>query len=128
MHFGNVAVSASNNGTVELTPAGTRNATGGVTLPAVAGSPAAASFTVSGEANYTYAIVLPSSNIQLVHTTNSALNMDAGAFTSSPATTGTLSGSGSQTLNVGATLQVAAAQAAGTYTTGTNFAVTVNYN
>jgi hypothetical protein len=128
MHFGNVAVSASNNGTVELAPAGTRIATGGVTLPAVTGSPAAASFTVSGEANYTYAISLPTSNIQLVHSTNSTLSMDAGAFISSPATTGTLSASGSQTLSVGATLQVDAAQAAGTYTTTSNFDVTVNYN
>jgi hypothetical protein len=128
MHFGNLAVSASNLGDVTLAPAGTRIATGGVTLPAVTGSPAAASFTVSGEANYTYAISLPSSAIQLVHSTNSLLDMDAHTFVSSPATTGTLSATGTQTLNVGATLDVAAGQAAGTYTTGTNFAVTVNYN
>ena len=128
MHFGNIAVSASNNGSVELAPAGTRLATGGVTLPAVTGSPAAASFTVSGEANYTYAITLPSSPIQLAHTTNATLTMDAAAFTSSPSSTGTLSGTGTQILNVGATLGVAAGQAAGTYTTTTNFDVTVNYN
>src|SRR5688572_1831798 len=65
MHFGNVAVNASNNGTVVLAPAGTRNATGGVTLPAAAGTPAAAAFTVSGQANYTYAITLPSAAITL---------------------------------------------------------------
>lgn len=126
MHFGNVAVSAANNGTVELTPGGTRNATGGVTLPATIGSPAAASFTVSGEANYTYAISLPTSTITLTNPNNSS--MLAGVFTSSPNSTGTLSASGSQTLTVGATLQVNAGQQAGTYSTTTDFAVTVNYN
>ena len=126
MHFGNVAVSASAPGTVILAPAGTRTITGGVTLPAVTGSPAAASFTVSGEANYTYAITLPSSNITLADASNN--QMSAGTFTSSPSATGTLSASGSQTLTVGATLGVGAAQPAGTYTTATNFDVTVNYN
>jgi hypothetical protein len=126
LHFGNVAVSASNNGTVILAPAGTRTSTGGVTLPATAGTPAAAAFTVSGEANYTYAITLPTGNITLVNPSN--VQMDAGTFTSSPALTGTLSAAGSQTLTVGATLEVDAAQAPGTYTTTTNFDVTVNYN
>ena len=126
MHFGNVAVSASAQGTVVLAPAGTRTATGGVTLPATAGSPAAAAFTVSGEANYTYAITLPSADIQLVNP--SSVYMDAGSFTSFPSATGTLSAAGNQTLTVGATLEVAAGQAAGTYTTTANFDVTVNYN
>ena len=125
LHFGNVAVAASTNGTVVMAPAGTRSATGGVTLPATAGSPVAAAFTVSGQANYTYAITLPSASLTL---TSGSASMTAGTFTSAPATTGTLSGSGTQTLSVGATLNVAAAQAAGTYTTGTAFAVTVNYN
>lgn len=126
MHFGNVAVNASQNGTVVLAPAGSRTATGGVTLPATVGSPAAASFTVSGEANYTYAITLPSANITLADAASNT--MDAGSFTSSPSATGTLSASGSQILNVGATLQVIAGQAAGTYTTAQDFEVTVNYN
>jgi hypothetical protein len=126
LHFGNVAVNASNNGSVILAPSGTRNATGGVTLPAIAGTPAAAAFTVSGEAYYTYAVTLPSANIQLTNASN--ITMDAGSFTSSPATTGTLSSSGSQILTVGATLLVNGGQASGTYTTATDFAVAVNYN
>jgi hypothetical protein len=126
MHFGNVAVSASLGGDVILAPAGTRTATGGVTLPATVGTPAAAAFTVSGEANYTYAITLPSANIQLANASN--VIMDAGTFTSSPSATGTLSASGSQTLSVGATLIVLPGQAAGNYTTAANFDVTVNYN
>jgi hypothetical protein len=54
--------------------------------------------------------------------------MTVNAFTSSPSATGTLSGTGSQTLTVGATLNVAAGQAAGSYTNSTGVLVTVNYN
>src|SRR5580698_1501605 len=63
MNFGNVAVSATTAGTAILAPAGTRTTggAGGVTLPATVGTVAAASFTVSGQASYTYAITLPSS-------------------------------------------------------------------
>ncbi|MCE5320546.1 MAG: DUF4402 domain-containing protein, partial [Bacteroidales bacterium] len=58
MNFGNVAVSSS-AGTVVLATAGTRTATGGVTLPATSGTIAAAEFTVTGQAGYTYSITLP---------------------------------------------------------------------
>ncbi len=50
MSFGNVAVSAVNPGTVILDPSSSRTIGGtGVTLPAVTGTVAAASFTVSGQ-------------------------------------------------------------------------------
>ena len=124
MNFGNIAVSATTLGTAVLAPAGTRTNTGGVTLPATVGTVAAASFTVSGQASYNYAITLPSSCV----ITDAGHTMTVNNFTSIPATTGTLSGTGSQTLNVGATLNVAAAQASGTYTNATGVAVTVNYN
>jgi hypothetical protein len=42
--------------------------------------------------------------------------MTVNGFTSTPSATGTLSSGGTQTLTVGATLNVAAAQAVGTYT------------
>src|SRR6204780_2871448 len=63
MNFGNVAVSATLAGTVVLAPGGgrTTGGGGGVTLPATVGTVAAASFTVSGQASYTYAITLPAS-------------------------------------------------------------------
>jgi len=124
MNFGNVAVSAS-VGTVVMTPAGARSVTGGCTLPAVTGSPAAASFNVTGAANYTYAITLPGAATTI---SSGANNMTVDSWTSSPATTGTLSGAGAQTLTVGATLHVSGSQAAGTYTSATPFTVTVNYN
>lgn len=124
MNFGNVAVQATSGGTVVMTAAGVRTQTGGVTLPVTAGTVTAASFTVSGEGSYTYAITLPSSALTITSGSNT---MTVSSFTSSPSSTGTLS-SGSQTLNVGATLNVASAQAAGTYVSATPFDVTVNYN
>jgi hypothetical protein len=127
MNFGNIAVT-NNGGNVILAAAGTRTATGGVTLPAVAGTVSAAAFTVSGQSGYTYDITLPSGNIVLSSGANS---MNINTFTSSVGlTAGALStgSTGSQSFTVGATINVNANQAAGTYTTSTPFNVTVNYN
>lgn len=123
MNFGNVAVSAT-AGTVVLAPAATRTTTGGVTLPAVNGTVTAAVFTVNGEGAYTYAITLPSTDLTI---SNGTTNMIVNAFTSTPSATGALA-AGTQTLRVGATLNVSASQAAGLYTSATPFNVTVNYN
>ncbi|NLR80213.1 DUF4402 domain-containing protein [Chitinophaga eiseniae] len=125
MNFGNVAVQSTTGGTVVLTPAGVRSSTAGVTLPSTAtGTVTAASFTVNGTGNYTYAITLPSSALTITSGSNT---MTVTNFTSTPSGTGTLT-AGTQTLNVGATLNVTAAQPAGTYVSGTPFNVTVNYN
>jgi hypothetical protein len=124
MNFGNVAVSAV-AGTVILAPASSRTITGGVTLPAVPGTVSAAHFAVTGTSNYTYAITLPSTATTV---TSGANTMTINAFTSNPGTTGTLSATGTQTIDVGATLNVGANQAAGTYVSATPFQVTVNYN
>ncbi|OSZ78340.1 hypothetical protein CAP35_08780 [Chitinophagaceae bacterium IBVUCB1] len=124
MNFGNIAVSSSSAGTVVLAPAGTRTTTGGVTLPATTGSPAAAAFTVTGQGSYTYAITLPSSATLSDGGSNT---MTVNTFTSNPSSTGTLS-SGTQNITVGATLNVSAGQATGSYTTSSPFTVTVNYN
>ena len=125
MNFGNVAVQTATGGTVVLTPAGVRSATAGVTLPSTTGTVTAASFTVSGQGNYTYAITLPSTDLTITSGSNT---MAVNTFTSSPSPTGTLSAGGTQTLTVGATLNVAAAQPAGVYVSATPFTVTVNYN
>ena|SRR5450759_4694251 len=124
MNFGNVAVSAV-GGTVILTPAGTRSTTGGVTLPAVIGTVTAASFTVTGLTGSTYTIAITGDPLTV---TSGGNTMTVTTFTSNPTPTGLLAGLGTQTLTVGATLNVAAAQAAGTYLSGTPFTVTVNYN
>ncbi|HEY3371329.1 MAG TPA: DUF4402 domain-containing protein [Prolixibacteraceae bacterium] len=125
MNFGNVAIQGSNDGTVVLTPAGGRTADAGATLPAIKGTVSAASFTVSGQTGYTYAITLPSTL-----TITSGLNyMIVDAFTSTPDATGTLDATlGTETISVGATLNVNAGQGAGVYTNTAGFEVTVNYN
>lgn len=122
MNFGNIATNGA-VGTVILAPAGTRTFSGGVTLPAAAGTVTAASFTVSGSGSYTYAITLPTS----VVITSGTDNMTVNTFTSTPSTTGALT-SGSQVIKVGATLNLVASQAEGSYTSATPFTVTVNYN
>lgn len=126
MNFGNVAVNATAGGTVVLTPAGTRTATGGVTAAtALAGTITAAVFTVNGDNNHTFSITLPSGNHEIKHGTSDV--MQVSAFTSTPSGTGTLT-SGTQTLQIGATLNVGAAQAPGLYTSTTPFEVKVDYN
>ncbi|MEO5995382.1 MAG: DUF4402 domain-containing protein [Chitinophagaceae bacterium] len=124
MNFGNVAVSATVPGTVVLATDGSRTRTGGAQISvATPGTVTAAAFTVSGTVGYTYAITLPGS----VTLTNTTLEtMTATVFTSNPAATSTLT-AGDNPLLVGATLNVAAAQAEGVYTS-TPFDVTVNYN
>ncbi len=121
MNFGNVAVNGT-AGTVVLVPAGTRSVTGGVTLPASAGTVSTARFTVTGTSGYTYAITLP---VVATTVTSGANTMTVSTFTNDA--TGTLTG-GTQIVNVGGTLNVAGAQAAGTYVSGIAFPVTVNYN
>ena len=124
MNFGNVAVQAATGGTVVMTPAGARSATSGVTLPGTPGTVSAASFTVNGQAGYTYAISLPTA----VTLTDAASNqMTVNGFTSTPTATGTLT-AGTDILNVGGTLNVTAGQTPGVYTSATPFTVTVNYN
>ncbi len=125
MNFGNVSVQSSVGGTVVLAPAGGRTSTGGVTLPAVSGTVAAAAFLVTGQEDYNYDITLPSSQIALEDGESHVMYVDD--FTSNPSSTGTLT-AGSQVVNVGATLLVGAAQAAGVYVSPTPFQVTVNYN
>jgi hypothetical protein len=122
MNFGNVAVGAS-GGTVIMTPAGARSVTGGVTLPATTGTPAAAAFNVTGVDTYTFAITLPSAPLTI---TSGANTMTVTNFTSTPSGTGTINGT--TALTVGATLNVNANQPSGNYLSGTPFTVTVNYN
>ncbi len=127
MAFGNIAVN-TNSGTVVMTAASpaTRTPSGGVTLPAVTGTVAAAEFTVTGQVNSAYTIGLPTS---ATITGPGSNTMTVNSFTSSLSGNGTggnTGSSGSQDSYVGATLNVGASQVPGTYT-GT-FTVTVNYN
>ena len=122
MNFGNIAVSAT-LGSVVLTPAGTRSIIGGVTLPAAIGTVSAAQFTVSGLGTSTFSITLPTT--YTITSGSNTMNIDT--FTSTPSGSGTLV-AGTLIVKVGATLDVAASQPAGSYTNGTGFPVIVNYN
>jgi hypothetical protein len=138
LHFGNLAVTIT-AGTCVLTPmAGanpTRTVTGGVTLPAVIGSPRAAEFYVTGYPGYWITISIPTTDITITHTvipagntmivntlTTDATYVSPGLWdmqlTSSP---------GDATFHVGGTVWVGANQLAGVYTNATAFPVTVNY-
>lgn len=135
LNFGNIASGTA--GTVVITAAGARTAIGPV-LPNVPGTVTAASFTISGEATKTYTVTLPASAITLTGPSSATMTVDT--FTSSPTTTagaGVLGGtaaaagaiaSGSQTLTVGARLNVGENQAAGFYTVANGLSVTVAYN
>lgn len=125
MNFGNVAVSAT-AGTVVLAPDSGRSTTLGTTLPATPGTVAAAQFTVTGESGYTYVITLPTADFTITKATTLE-TMIVNAFTSTPTGTGTLT-AGTETILVGATLNVGVSQVAGLYTNATGFDVTVNYN
>ena len=124
MNFGNIAVSSP--GTVILATNSTRTTTGGITLPVVAGTVTAASFTVTGQGTSTYAITLPSGT----HTITRISGVEAmgvSAFNSNPSGVGTLI-AGTQNITVGAMLAASSGQVPGVYTNATGFNVTVNYN
>lgn len=127
MNFGNVAVVDA--GTVVLNPAdGSTTPSGGVTLPAAApGTITAASFNVTGDGASTYAITLPAGDYTI--TEPGLATMTVNAFTSFPSVAnGGVLTAGAQTVFVGATLNVGAAQASGVYTNVAGFEVSVNYN
>ena len=118
--FGAV-ITGTTAGTVVLAPGGGRTFTGGVVLDA-AQTATAAAFNLHGALNAHYVITLPSS----ITVTATGGTMTVNAFTCSPTSPGTLDATGAQVLTVGATLNVGANQADGTYN-GT-FPVTVAYN
>jgi hypothetical protein len=99
---------------------------------ATAGTPSAATFAIGGLANTVYTIdtatgssanLTSGGDTMAVSYTAYSFNTDNTYATSGA--TATLSGAGADTLRVGSTITVGAAQAAGTYT-GT-LSVTVNY-
>jgi hypothetical protein len=121
--FGKFA--AGSGGTVTISPAGARSATGAVVLSST-GAGSAASFILSGTPNKAFTIVTLPANGTVV-LTGPGGSMAVNNFISSPAaaTGGAFGATGAATLLVGATLTVGPSQAPGAYA-GT-FSVTVNY-
>lgn len=105
--------------TIPANSAGTPNYSG---LPAqLAATTAAAKFTANGQDGATFDITLPST----ASITNGSHSMTIDNFISSEGTNGVVLSGGSKEFYVGATLNIAAGQAAGQYTG--NFNVTVTY-
>jgi hypothetical protein len=122
LRFGKFA--AGTGGTISINPAGSRSASGGVALIS-SGTSNAAQFTVSGDVNLAYSLMLPG-NGSVALTNGSGQSMSVTNFTGNPTGTGQLSGVGKQYVTVGATLNVGPNQVPGSYS-GT-FDLIVDYN
>lgn len=118
--FGTIAPS-STNGSVTITPSGSRSCTLGVTCIDVS-TGHAASFSVSGDPSYAYTISLPASTA-LSDSDGNSMTVDT--FRDSEGGSSTLDTSGNDTFQVGATLHVGGHQSPGDY--GGSFQVMVNY-
>lgn len=115
---------AGNGGSVSVGTGGIRSTTGGVFLiPSSEGI--SARFTITGSAFSTYTIQLPPNDTVML--TGPGIDMAVNDFISAPSGAGgQLDASGTQILNVGATLLVGSGQESGDYTG--NFSVIVEYN
>ena len=120
--FGNI-ISDGTASTVTIAPDGARTATAGARFStALPGTFGASSFVVTGEGNSTYAITLPIDGAISLAGPATSTAMTLSSFTS---VGGTLA-AGTETLTVGATLNIGASQLPGAYS-GT-YTVTVSYN
>ncbi|MFY7707422.1 MAG: DUF4402 domain-containing protein [Flavobacteriales bacterium] len=121
--FGNIA-SGTSEGTVVIATDGARTSTGGVTLIEAGNVSNAASFDVNGLADASFTIEVPASIV--IETAGGADQMTVDNFVSSLGADSVLDANGEASLNVGATLNVSAQQAAGLYSG--SFDVIVAYN
>jgi len=120
LDFGTLAGDGTFAGTATINPVtGTKTVSGGVYDFGGIHSPA--TFTVKGDKNTTFTVMLPGSIIL----SSGANTMTLNNFSSDPSGFGVFGNNGQATLTVGATLQVGAGQPAGVYS-GV-FTVTVNY-
>ena len=126
MNFGNL-VSTVAGGAIVLPTTGARSGDAAILLGTQNGTVTAASFTVTGETAFTYAITLPTGTFNVSNSDATPATMAVGTFVSSPNATGTLT-AGTETLKVGATITLLANQASGVYTNTADLAVTVYYN
>lgn len=122
MHFGTMTIPSAAL-TIDLAVDGSvSTVSSAISLLAQAPVSKAASYDVTGVADATFTVTLPANGVVTI--TGNGDPMAVSDFVTS--TTGTLDGSGDASFTVGATLNVADAQAAGAYL-GT-FDVSVSYN
>lgn len=88
----------------------------------------AATFAVTGEASYTYAITLPADFSVTNGIEVGSPTMVVSGFATTPGATGTLSTEGAQTVTVGAMITLAASQPSGVYTNADGLNIAVQYN
>ena len=125
LNFGNIQTTGAGKVLVATDGTPTYPNAPAVSGYAIAGTITAAKFDVTGSPDATYSI----SAIAPIKVNSAASDMDVDNFVTSPSLiAGKLDASGKQTILVGATLNVKAAQAPGFYTNTTGFTVTVNYN
>ena len=127
MTFSSIVVSPNQGGSIVLDPNGKESPTGGVSITNNNNneSSAPASFTVSGQGGYTYSINLPKDPVSMDDSSANLLNITS--FTSSPEVSNE-SQSGTQTINVGATLNIEKAEEPGEFEAEIPFDIRVNYN
>jgi hypothetical protein len=123
MSFGSFIAGPTAAGTVALTAASTTSRSGTGVVLDTGSTGSAAKFSVTGLSNGVFSITLPTS--VTLTATGGTMTVDTFTTDLSP-TAATLSAGGLADMYIGATLQVGAAQADGTYT-GT-FDVSVDYN
>tara|TARA_B110000902_G_scaffold182866_1_gene207085 strand:+ start:5507 stop:6013 length:507 start_codon:yes stop_codon:yes gene_type:complete len=134
LNFGSSVLTDASGGTIELPSNSiTRVYGGGVATSAASPAPTNASYSVSGNALQTYALVLPTSTT-VTHTSISSgvfamdITLMKARFNGATddATVSTLSSDGTDSFTVGGTLTILPNQVGGEYT-GT-FQVSVDYN
>ncbi|HET8854487.1 MAG TPA: DUF4402 domain-containing protein [Salinimicrobium sp.] len=115
-------IDARSGGIVTLTPENTRVSTGGVQLEG-GGMVSAATFKITGQKGYAYAVSLPQEAYTLSSGENEIIienfqsNLSSGTLKEEP-----------QIIRVGASLRINPNQTPGFYTSRQSFQVTVNYN
>lgn len=123
LNFGNV-IAGFSDGTIVLSPEGSRIANGAQISSSVSGQVSAAEAIVS-HGEYDYSITLPESFI-LFNESNPNQIMVINQFQVTPITG--VSTPGDDILKIGATLNLEANQVPGVYTNSEGFNVTVSYN
>ncbi len=109
LEFGITVPDVDFGGTAVISPAGVKTVTGGALD--LGGATQAGRFTVTGTPNTSYTCTLPGS----ITVTSGGNSATVDTFTTDVGLSGTLDSSGDVTINIGATLQLAAGHAAGSY-------------
>ncbi|MEQ8196028.1 MAG: DUF4402 domain-containing protein [Rhodospirillales bacterium] len=122
LSFGSFAPNATTAGSVVIGTDG--SPTYNVVTQLSGATPSEGEFSVTGQGAAAISVAIPTSPVTLTNQ-DGAGTMTVASFTSDAGATPAFNGSGNFTLNVGATLTVAAGQNAGNYT-GT-YQVSVNY-